>query len=343
MSLGERLRSARRRAGLSLRALADQVNVSAQAISKYERNLDTPSSSVLIRLSRVLGVSIERLLRPQKVRLSGVSYRRHKTRLNKTEQEKIREAVLYWLERYLAIEEIVENPPKFDLKKISPAIQKIEDVETAAEKLRERWHLGEDPIPHLISTCEDHGIRVGLVEGPEAFDAMAFFANDSIPVIAVNPRLPGDRQRFSIAHELGHLFLQLPSDWQEKQIEEAAFRFAGAFLIPKQQVLRQLGPQRSRLEYWQELHPLKHRYGISMQAIVRRAYDLGVIKKHVYESICKSFRQRGWHKMEPGVPYPPEKTERLEQLTFHALNEGLISQRRAEELLEKPVRDNVTV
>ncbi len=340
MNLGERLRSARRRKGLSLRNLAVKVKVSAQAISKYERNLDTPSSPVLIRLSRALGVSIERLLRPHKVSLSDVSYRRHKSRLSKTELEKIREHVLDWLERYLSIEEIVGGQPKFELQKISVAIETIEDAEYAAEKLRRLWHLGEDPIPHLISTCQVHGIRVGLVEAPVAFDAMAFIANDSIPVIVVNRNLPGDRQRLSIAHELGHLVIQLPSDWPEKEVEKAAFRFAGAFLMPKEQVFRELGRQRSRLDYWEELYLLKHRYGLSMQAIVRRAYDLGVIKKHVYESICKFFRRQGWHQKEPGLAYPPEQTERFEQLVFRALNEGLISRRRAEELLGKPLLDN---
>jgi len=340
MNLGERLRGARRRKGLSLRKLAVKVKVSAQAISKYERNLDTPSSPVLIRLSRALGVSIERLLRPQKVVLTNVSYRCHKTRLTKSERETIQEEVSDWLERYLAIEEILGQRSKFDLKKIVIPIKGLEDAESAAEKLRRLWHLGEDPIPHLIYTCEEHGIRVGLVAGPKAFDAMAFFANDSIPVIVVNRGLPGDRQRLSIAHELGHLVLQVPGDWPEKDVERAAFRFAGAFLMPRGQVFWELGRHRSHLEYWKELYLLKHRYGISMQAIVRRAYDLGVIEEYVYRSICRSFRQQGWHEKEPGAPYPPEKTDRLEQLVFRALNEGLISRRRAEELLGRALSDS---
>ncbi|MDW8291222.1 MAG: helix-turn-helix transcriptional regulator, partial [Armatimonadota bacterium] len=52
MNLGERLKSARKRAGLSMRALAERAGVSAQAISKYERGQDVPSSVVIIRLAK---------------------------------------------------------------------------------------------------------------------------------------------------------------------------------------------------------------------------------------------------------------------------------------------------
>ncbi|NPV30275.1 MAG: helix-turn-helix transcriptional regulator, partial [Firmicutes bacterium] len=57
--VGERLRLARRAAGLSLRELANRVGVSPQAISKYERGLDIPSSGVLLRLAEALGVKVE--------------------------------------------------------------------------------------------------------------------------------------------------------------------------------------------------------------------------------------------------------------------------------------------
>ena len=55
---GERIKLARKRAGLSLRALAHKMNdaVTAQAIGKYERNEMTPSSEVLIKLTEVLDV-----------------------------------------------------------------------------------------------------------------------------------------------------------------------------------------------------------------------------------------------------------------------------------------------
>ena len=60
---GERLKLARKRSGLSLRALSSRINgiVSAQAIGKYERGEMMPSSNVAIALAEALGVSLSYL------------------------------------------------------------------------------------------------------------------------------------------------------------------------------------------------------------------------------------------------------------------------------------------
>ncbi|GIV17165.1 MAG: hypothetical protein KatS3mg022_2600 [Armatimonadota bacterium] len=177
MNLGERLRSARKRAGLSLHKVAARVGVSAQAISKYERGLDIPSSTVLIRLAGELGVSLEWLLRPVQVSLSAVAYRSHRSRLPSRAMAQIEERVREWLERYLAIEDILGEGQTFRLPSIPRTIEHEEDVERVAEDLRRAWNLGDDPIPHLISTLEAQGIRVGVMPAPDHFDALTLFAN----------------------------------------------------------------------------------------------------------------------------------------------------------------------
>lgn len=336
MGLGERLKSARKRAGLNLRELATQVGVSAQAISKYERGLDMPGSAVLIRLARALDVSPEWLLRPTQVTLSPPAYRSHRSRLQIKSASRIEEQVREWLERYLTIEEIIGEAQSFTLPAIRRNIEQIEDTETAAEDLRHAWHLGEDAIPDLIATLEAHGIKVGVMPGPDHFDALTLFADHSVPVIVVKEGIPGDRQRLSLAHELGHLILNMPADWEEKAVEAAAFRFAGAFLVPRAAAQRELGTSRSHLDLY-ELHLLKHRYGISMQAWVHRASDLGIISPATAQELYRRFRSQGWHLREPGDPYPAENTTRLERLVLRALAEGLITESRAEELLGRPL------
>ncbi|MDZ7844749.1 MAG: ImmA/IrrE family metallo-endopeptidase [Anaerolineales bacterium] len=94
------------------------------------------------------------------------------------------------------------------------------------------------------------------------FDALVFWANERIPVIVVKGGIPGDRQRFNLARELGHILLDLSDNVDE---EKAAHRFAGAFLVPRQKAIEELGEHRQRLSV-QELHILKHKYGLSMQA-----------------------------------------------------------------------------
>ena len=77
--IGERLKVARYRAKLSTRGLAAKAEVSAMAVSKYERGLDVPGSDVLIRLARALGVKVEFLLRRDSVRLAEASFRCRRT------------------------------------------------------------------------------------------------------------------------------------------------------------------------------------------------------------------------------------------------------------------------
>lgn len=334
MAIGERIKSARLRAGLNLRELADMVGVSAQAISKYERGLDVPGSKVLIQLARALHVRVEYILRPLNVSLSQPSYRSHRSKLRVHDQDVITAQVQDWLERYLSAEELVSGQMEFHLPAIQRRVESFDDIEKVALELRVSWELGLDPITNLIEMLESKGIKVGVVEGADHFEALTLMANETIPVIVVKDGVPGDRQRLSMAHELGHLVLEMPDSWEEKEIEKAAYRFAGAFLAPAPSALRELGSKRQRLDLY-ELHLLKHKYGMSMQAWIHRAQDLGIISGSAARQMYAMFVARGWKQKEPSDAYPTEKTERFERLIMRAIAEDIIAVTRAEELLGK--------
>lgn len=338
MSLGERLKSARKRRGLSLRALAERVEVSAQAISKYERDLDIPSSSVLLRIARVLDVPLEWFFRESSVSLSPELYRSRRSQVKKSDLYKVTEMVREWLERYLLIEEIVGERCNFIFPEIRRRIDQVEDAEYVAEELRHAWEMGEDAVSEMVAVLEGHGIRVGVMSLPAHVDALMLLANGQEPVMVVRSGIPGDRQRLSLAHELGHLILDVPKTWDEKKVEASAFRFAAAFLVPRSVAIRELGARRTHLDLY-ELLMLKHHYGMSMQALIYRARDLGIITPAVAKTLFQQFRTNGWHQKEPGDQYPPETSSRMERLVIRALSEGLITERRASELMGHSVRD----
>jgi len=81
----------------------------------------------------------------------------------------------------------------------------------------------------------------------------------------------------------------------------------------------------------------ERKYGLSMQAWIYRAKDLGILSEAAAIHQFKLFRQRGWHREEPGNPLPSETPQRFERLVMHALCEGIISQARAAELLAVPL------
>jgi len=242
-----------------------------------------------------------------------------------------------WLERYLEIESFFPDEGRSVALPVH-SIQSIDQVEDVALHLRQSWDLGLDPIENLTQLLEDQGIKVGLVSGFEDFDASTFTA-DGIPVIVSKAELPGDRQRFNLGHELGHLILKVE---EGLDLEAVCHRFVGAFLIPAQAARFELGKRRSTLDL-NELHLLKHKYGLSMQAWIFRAKDLEIISENTAARLFQRFRANGWHRHEPGEALPAEKPRRMERLIYRTLAEDLISRSKAQELLGEPLQLNWAV
>ena len=331
MTIGQRIKQARKANNLSLRDLAGRVEISPMAISKYERDQDIPSSGVLLRLGQALDVSVDFFFRPMTVPVQLQAYRKH-AELGVKEQDAIQMRIQEWLERYLEVESLFPDEQRIASLPICD-VESLEQVEVAALKLRKTWNLGLDPIENLTQLLEDQGVKVGLVDGFEHFDAGTFLAN-GIPVIVSKAELPGDRQRFNLGHELGHLVLKVLG---ELDLEDACHRFVGAFMAPAEMVRFELGSTRTTLDM-SELYMLKHKYGLSMQAWIFRAKDLGIISESTATRLYKHFRSNAWHAREPGEALPAEKPLRMERLIYRALAEDLISRSRAQELLGRPIQ-----
>jgi Zn-dependent peptidase ImmA (M78 family)/DNA-binding XRE family transcriptional regulator len=331
MTIGSRIKRARKGANVSQRDLAARVGLSAMMISKYENDKSVPDSEMLIRFARELGTKIDYFFRPDTFSVELQAYRKH-AKLGKKKMDAIKIRIQDWLERYLEVEDFF---PQEKIKHETPTypVNAMEDVESAAAKLREQWHLGLDPIENLIQLLEDKGIKVGLVSGFDDFDACTFRFDDNL-VIASKSEISGDRQRFNIAHELGHLVLNCHQSLDE---EKAAHRFAGAFLVPAEKAIYELGMVRSDLAV-NELYLLKHKYGLSMQAWIYRAKDLSIISVSASRRLFKQFRSNYWHRQEPGDAYPPEKPSRMQKLVYRALAEDLITRSKAQELLGEPLK-----
>jgi len=336
--IGERIRQARKAAGLSLRALAGRAGVTAMAISKYETGKSTPSSRVLLDLSKALGVRTEYFFRPLKIELQEIKHRKH-SRLPKKVLGQIEGDVKEQLERFIEIEQLLPNGPvqAFKLPENLSVPATLDEVEAVARQLRTSWDLGVDPIPVLTDMLEERGIKVFQSQAiNDRFDGMAATV-DGIPVVVVGRGWPGDRQRFTLAHELGHLVLhgRLAPAVDE---EAAANRFAGAFLAPADEVRKELGEKRIWLEP-RELEVLKKTYGLSMQGWMHRARDLGILADVHYVEMRKFFSSRGWNKTEPGDQYAPECPQLFDQLVYRALAQELISESKAAELMRMPLTE----
>lgn len=165
--------------------------------------------------------------------------------------------------------------------------------------VRDELGVGREPISDVVALLESAGTVV-LRWPLEAIqvDAVASWEDDTVPVILIGEHVPADRQRFTMAHELGHAVMH-DTDATEEQ-EREADAFAGEFLFPGER-LRDEWPASASLE---TLIPLKRRWGLSLAALVRRALDLSLISEREYRAWNINLSTSGMHRREP------EPTER---------------------------------
>ncbi|MGO9230059.1 MAG: helix-turn-helix domain-containing protein [Bryobacteraceae bacterium] len=348
--IADRVKLARRKAGLSLRDLSAAMDhkVTAQAIGKYERGEDVPSSGVLSALAKALDVSLSYLMDTRGIALARVEFR---TKANTTARDRahVETEVLEWIERYLQIELVLDlDSAEWQCPVQCPVqLREVTDAEKLANDVREQWKLGTDPIPNMTELLEDKGLKVLTVSLPERVSGFTCLVGrgegqSDLPVIVVNSSFPLERRRLTLAHELAHRLIDTNS-LGEKEEEKAATLFAGAFLMPREHLLREVGKNRNALGY-KELIDLKRLYRVSGMALLMRLRQVSVISEstliYAFQSIA-----RGWRTQEP-VELEPEQQRgqreralRFERLCYRALAEGLISLTKGAELLRLPVSE----
>ncbi|MDR1113265.1 MAG: ImmA/IrrE family metallo-endopeptidase, partial [Bacteroidales bacterium] len=298
-----------------------------------------PDTEKINLLGKALNVSPDYFFRNTKVELSEIEYRKL-SKMPQKEASIIKEKTKEYLSRYLELEEILGLANKFDnpLKNIG-VVSTYEQVNGAAKKLREKWGLGDSAIFNVVELLEDRNIKVVELDVDEDFDGLQTYVNGNIPVVAYNLKKANkpDRIRLTLLHELAHL-LMIFGDITLKQKETLCYQFAGALLLPEETIKAELGAHRNKLSTL-ELANIKKQYGISMQAIVMRAKNCGIINEHYTKQFFFIFKQMNWRVDEPYDYTGVEESNRFEQLLFRALIEDQISMSKAASLNNQSLAD----
>ena len=344
---GQRLKLARRKAGLTLQDLADRVDpkVSLQAISKYETGKMMPSSAVLVGLAKALDVSIDFLMGGQVSDLEHIEFRK-RSETSAQERAMAEAVVVDRLEQYLAVEDILafEPPPDAFEGLRCDGIQTREQIEAKADEVRTAWNLGFDPIPSMCALLEDKGIKVLEEDLPENINGLAGHARrhdkPDVEVIVVSRHATVERKRFTLAHELAHRVIR-STDSDSIKLEPAMNHFAGAFLAPREHLIEEAGRDRLGTTY-HEIIRLKRTYGVSAAAMLMRLQHVGILPKAAVRQAFQTFA-RSWRKTEP-KPISKgfadlEKPFRYKSLVWRALGDELISPMRGAQLLRKSLED----
>lgn len=338
-----RLKLARSLAGLSQDELVQKMNglVSKNAISKYEKGLMMPGSSVLIELSKALEVKTDFFFRNETIELPEVKFRKQ-SRLKKSEIKKIIAQSTDLLERYLEVESILVLGGKFHnpIKNIN--CKNIDDAKNAAIKLREYWELGLNPIPNVIEMLEYHEVKVFEFTTSDGFDGLSTWVGD-IPLVVLNKSFNVLRKRFTALHELGHVLLNIDRKKIDEKVEEKLCNaFANELLIPSEKLVENIGKHRKSISL-NELIDLKEYYGISIAALMYKVRELKIVN----ESMIKRFwllRNRDIElklETEPkyGVYEGKEESDRFNQLIYRAASEEVVSMSKAASLANMKLAD----
>jgi len=332
--LGQRIKQFRLAKNYSLDELVAATGgiVSKVALSKYERELIKPSNKVLTAIAKALNVKTINLALQPNVKVQFIAYRKG-SGLSKKEQSNVESLVTSKLEDRVKIQDLLFSSSKPNLPVKSFKVKSIEDIESFAIELRSKWELGLDPISNLTELLENNFVHVMFIDNAKSFDGISAlaYANDTqlkaAAVVSKN-HIPGERQRLNLAHELGHIVLDIAPNLDEERV---AFRFGGAFLAPKDSVLNIVG---SRREHFQprELFILKKIFGISIQALLFRLRDLDIISQTSFSNWYRLINKNNWKKNEP-MPMEEETSHWFEKNVLHAFSEGLISSDEAARLL----------
>lgn len=327
--LGSRMRQFRLARGWTLEELSEQMNgvVTKQALSKWEADKAFPRPAALIALAGAFEVKVAELMAEPEYAVVCLQYR-CRAALAPRARERVEASLSTSLERRLRLEDRTSSSRDCALPK-PRLVASLEDAEEAARAIRMTWNLGLGAISNLSDVLETRSVHVFELAGEDDFDGLAAIAtceDGSVRAVGIaeNPDTDGDRQRFNLAHELGHVLMVVDPGLNE---ELAADRFAGAFLVPRELAFQEVGERRKEMA-WEELLLLKRLWGVSVQSILHRLRDLDVISESHHDWWRREIKAMGFQKREP-MRLPREASTWEARRVARAEAEGLLSREQA--------------
>jgi Zn-dependent peptidase ImmA (M78 family)/DNA-binding XRE family transcriptional regulator len=333
--VGARLVEAREARGLTATSLAELIGINSQNISQYERGKQSPSPEIMDKICEKLNLDKRFFLRPPRDHQTDRIHFRSMSAATKSARVKairrfgwLKEIVWYQRE-HLELPRL--NLPVFEVPSDATKIH-TDLIEEIAIECRRYWQLGDGPISDVVLTLENNGVIVSSAKFEvESLDAFSqWCVEDSTPyVILGTDKQSAARLRFNAAHELGHLVLHRCIDKKQMNslalhplLEEQAHRFASAFLLPA---------GRFTEEIWaptlEGLKALKPYWRTSIQAMIMRCEQLGILGQQQSRRLWIYLNRKGWKKEEPYDDQIEPERPRLLRRSFQMLVEEGIKTR----------------
>jgi len=291
----ERLTEIRTVRGMTMEQLANALGITKQMISKYEYGKSIPQIEAIKKMAKILSVPKKYMFKESVILNSGSStlFLRAPLATPKKTRAYARIVSSWGYEISQATENMQQPFSNF-------SVDNNLTIPEKAMELRRQWGLGTQPIKNMVALLESRGFNIFTIDSPELKTEAYSQIINGVPIIVINKKIgTAVRQRFSLAHELGHMVLHRNLfDWEfdlrNKEIENEAQQFAEHFLLPAK------GFDYSFVSPKMEhLISLKREWLVSLGALVIHCENIGLIDASKREFLQKQINVRGWQKSEP--------------------------------------------
>jgi len=321
----ERIKEAREASGYTLEDFANQLGKSRQAIAQFETGQSSPSGETLSSIIALTGQPLAFFVSiPARPGNAGTIFWRSLKRMELCHRKRIGKRLQWTADITALAEEYIELPNvDFPQHEFDPETADEQDIEDAAERLREYWGLGAGPITNLGNLLESKGVVLVREKVKcQDMDAVSCWINGRPYVLLSGEVEGGPRDLYNLAHELGHIFLHASVEINDKNltaIEKQADRFASAFLMPMQAFAQEVFG--TSIEFFKSL---KKRWGVSIAAMAYRCKDLKIITENQYSYIFRQMNILRIRKVEPlddafAVSTPRMLSEAIRMLVDHGV------------------------
>jgi Zn-dependent peptidase ImmA (M78 family)/DNA-binding XRE family transcriptional regulator len=312
--IGKNIRFLRRQSSWTLAELATRVGMSEGPLGRIERGVNSPSASVIYRISNAFGVSVNALFVNAEQdlhtkRFEGKQYPFHVT-IGKEDAalpRRVQSAAEDIIEVFQALEDICNARKRAQIPLLIPSDPTAQGMEVLSETVRRIMEIQHGIVFDYFELFENQGFRVVVLPMPKDIGSFSYYdpANQNA-FFFLNTRKNPERQLFSLAYELGRVLIltytmqqgiELFASREEKgpdgqkpfTARHGANRFAATFLMPKKSVcdtVNQLGIQKKHWSY-ELLLRIKHRFGISAETFLYRLNELNLIDPVLIEPLRK--------------------------------------------------------
>ncbi|MFV5490486.1 ImmA/IrrE family metallo-endopeptidase [Acinetobacter sp. ASP199] len=320
---------------LSLEDVAVKVGKSKQYIHKLETGLSYPTDDLLVELCNFFDVKKDFFYQVHSpLQEDQIHFRSLKTSRQFAKQVVISRAeqlnrLIRFIEEHVDLPQYLINSIEVDHTQLTG-----DQIEKIAEDFRKEFDLDLAPISNLTEFCEDIGVVITDFNSISSeVDALSLICQRPI-IVRNTSKNSACRQRFDIAHEIGHMVLHNGVTTGDTLTESQAHRFSSALLLP-QAMLRTNFPilfKGGRFD-WNKMSEFKQIWGISKAAILYRAKQLNLIDDNQYKTGAIHLRVNGEARQESeDIRMPIETPSLLQDAINIILSDGISAEQISNEL-----------